>query len=84
MYECNDKNVSHPEHYQTTSGLEAIDVIEAFTEDLKGAEATNTGNILKYAMRWKKKNGIQDVRKIMWYAQRLIDYLEKKENKNEH
>lgn len=78
MYECNDKNVSHPEHYQTTSGLEAIDVIEAFTEDLKGAEATNTGNILKYAMRWKKKNGIQDVRKIMWYAQRLIDYLEKK------
>ncbi len=83
MYECNDKNVSHPGHYQSKRGLEAIDVIEAFTDGLNGAEATNTGNILKYAMRWKKKGGIQDLRKIMWYTQRLIDYLEK-ENKNEH
>jgi hypothetical protein len=82
MYECNDKNVSHPDHYQAQNGLEAIDVIEAFTADLVGAEATCTGNILKYAIRWKKKGGVQDLKKIMWYTQRLIDYLEK-ENNNE-
>ena len=29
--------------------------------------------------RWKNKNGIQDLKKIMWYTQHLIDHLEKKE-----
>ena len=81
MYESNDKMVSHPKHYQSKSGLEVIDVIEAFTADLSGIEATDTGNIIKYACRWKNKNGIQDLEKIMWYTQHLIDYL-KNENSN--
>ena len=55
MYESNDKMVSHPSHYQSESGLEVIDVIEAFTSDLNGIEATDTGNILKYMCRWKHK-----------------------------
>lgn len=76
MYESDDKLVSHPDHYQSKFGLSAIDVIEAFTEDLTGIEATDTGNILKYACRWKKKNGVQDLKKIMWYTQHLIDHLE--------
>lgn len=79
MYESDDKMVSHPSHYQSKSGLEVIDVIAAFTEDLSGIEATDTGNILKYACRWKSKNGIQDLKKIMWYTQHLIDHLEQKE-----
>ena len=66
MYESKDKMVSHPDHYQSETGLEVIDVIEAFTSDLKGIEATDTGNIIKYACRWKRKNGIQDLEKIMW------------------
>ena len=75
MYESKDKMVSHPSHYQSKAGLEVIDVIEAFTEDLSGIEATDTGNIIKYACRWKQKNGIQDLEKIMWYTQHLIDHL---------
>lgn len=75
MYESKDKMVSHPDHYQSESGLEVIDVIKAFTSDLKGIEATDTGNIIKYACRWKRKNGIQDLEKIIWYAQHLIDHL---------
>ena len=51
MYESNDQMVSHPSHYQSESGLEVIDVIEAFTSDLKGIEATDTGNVLKYMCR---------------------------------
>lgn len=58
MYESKDKMVSHPDHYQSETGLEVIDVIEAFTFDLKGIEATDTGNILKYACRWKKKKTV--------------------------
>ena len=81
MYESKDVMVSHPAHYQSETGLEVIDVIEAFTADLSGIEATDTGNIIKYAYRWKNKNGIQDLEKIMWYTQHLIDHL-KNENSN--
>ena len=78
LYESDDQMVSHPQHYQSNSGMEVIDVIEAFTADLKGIEATDTGNIIKYACRWSRKNGIQDLRKIIWYATHLINYLERK------
>lgn len=84
MYESPDKMVSHPAHYQSETGLEAIDVIEAFTFDLKGIEATDTGNIIKYSCRWKQKNGIQDLEKIMWHTQHLIDHLRKLEKENEN
>lgn len=83
MYESDDKMVSHPNHYQSETGLEVIDVIEAFTFDLKGIEATDTGNIIKYVCRWKNKNGIQDLKKIMWYTQHLIEHLEKLEKENQ-
>lgn len=79
MYECEDKMVSHPDHYQSNSGLEVIDVIEAFTANLKGIEATDTGNIIKYACRWKKKNGIQDLRKILWYTNHLKEHAKYRE-----
>ncbi|WP_347282830.1 DUF3310 domain-containing protein [uncultured Bacteroides sp.] len=82
MYESIDKMVSHPDHYQSETGLEVIEAIEAFTFDLKGIEAVDTGNIIKYACRWKKKNGIQDLEKIMWYTQHLIDHLKNLEKEN--
>jgi hypothetical protein len=69
--------VNHPPHYQSKNGLEAIDVIEAFTADLKGPEATNTGNVIKYILRWKGKNGLQDLQKARWYLERLINHVEK-------
>ena len=82
MYESEDKMVSHPEHYMSKTGMEVIDVVETFTDELKGIEATDTGNIIKYACRWKKKNGIQDLEKILWYAQHLIDHLKNIEEEN--
>jgi len=82
MYESNDKLVSHPDHYQSETGLEVIDVIEAFTFDLKGIEATDTGNILKYICRWKAKNGLQDLEKAKWYLTHLIDHVRKLEEEN--
>lgn len=79
--------VNNPKHYlSNTKNLEVIDVIEAFTENLQGVEATDTGHIIRYACRWKKKNGIEDLKKLRWYVNHLIEYLEKKEkeNDNEH
>lgn len=84
MYESNDIMVSHPDHYQSETGLEVIDVIEAFTFDLKGVEATDTGNILKYMCRWSKKNGLQDLKKAKWYLTHLIEHVEKLEKENEN
>ena len=81
MYESNDQMVSHPSHYQSKSGLEVIDVIEAFTSDLNGIEATDTGNILKYMCRWKHKNGLQDLEKAQWYLTHLIEKIKEKESK---
>ena len=83
MYESEDKMVSHPDHYISETGMEVIDVIESFTFDLKGIEATDTANIIKYACCWKKKNGIQDLEKILWYTQHLIDHLKKTEKVEE-
>lgn len=72
--------VNHPPHYQTKSGLEAIDVIDAFTEELVGREATYTSNALKYMLRWYKKDGVRDLKKARFYLDRLIQYLESRES----
>lgn len=74
--------VDHPSHYQSKTGLEAWDVIEAFTSDLNGIEAFDTGNVLKYMCRWKGKNGLEDLKKAKRYLEHLIDHVEnsKKEN----
>ncbi len=82
MYESKDKMVSHPDYYQSETGLEVIDVIKAFTFDLVGIEATDTGNIIKYVCRWKKKDGIRDLEKILWYTQHLIDHVKNLEEEN--
>ncbi len=83
MYESKDVMVSHPAHYQSETGLEVIDVIEAFTFDLKGIEATDTGNVLKYMCRWKNKNGVQDLEKARWSKYHLIDHVKSLEEENE-
>lgn len=71
--------VNHPSHYQTKSGLETFDVIDAFTDDLKGAECVCTANVIKYICRWKKKNGVEDLKKAQWYLNKLIEKVEEKE-----
>lgn len=82
MYESKDLMVSHPKHYQSETGMEVIDVIEAFTFDLKGIEATDTGNVLKYMCRWNQKNGLQDLEKAQWYLTHLIEHVRKLQEEN--
>lgn len=72
--------VNHPDHYISDSGIETIDVIEAFTKDLEGFEAYCTGNIIKYICRWKNKNGEEDLKKARWYINKLLSYNKAEEN----
>ena len=71
------ETVNHPNHYQSESGIEVIDVIRAFTKDLRGAEAFDIGNVIKYVLRYKKKNGVEDLKKAVWYLNDVIKELEK-------
>ena len=68
-------NVNHPAHYNVGS-MEAIDVIEAFTDNLNGIYATDTANVIKYILRWPRKNGIEDLKKAQWYLNHLIKKVE--------
>ena len=81
LYKSKDPMVSAPSHYQLipSKNVEVLDVIEAATDGLNGIYATDTGNILKYACRWHKKNGKQDVEKIIYYATHLLRKLEEAE-----
>ena len=58
--------VENPSHY-TFSSIEVIDAIEAWGCDFL------EGNIIKYVARWKRKDGVQDLKKAAWYLKRLID-----------
>lgn len=67
--------VANPFHYQTSAGLEAIDVIEAFFDD-----DFHLGNAFKYLARaGKKDNEIEDLRKAVWYILRRIEKTEEED-----
>ena len=68
--------VNHPEHY--AGKVECIDAIESAIQGLSGMEAMCTGNAIKYLYRWKKKNGVEDLKKAKWYIERLLNGLDAK------
>lgn len=59
-------SVQRPRHYVSKTGLEAIDVIEAFDLGFK------LGNVVKYVLREKGKAGLEDLMKARWYLDREI------------
>lgn len=67
--------VNHPAHY-TAGSIECIDALKAATVGLEGIEAVCTANAIKYLWRWKNKNGVEDLKKSIWYINRLIEELD--------
>jgi hypothetical protein len=57
---------TNPAYYQA-NGLQTMDIIEAY--GLNYPE----GNVLKYLLRWRKKNGLEDLLKAKWYLERTIE-----------
>ena len=62
--------VNHPSHY-TRGSVEAIDAIKSALGD-EGFVDFCIGNCMKYAYRWRHKNGIEDLRKAAWYLNEAI------------
>jgi len=71
-YKPYDK-VDRPMHY-TAGSIETIDYIQSITEQLIGFEAVCIGNAIKYISRQHLKNGTEDLKKAIWYLNRLIEY----------
>lgn len=57
--------VTHPAHYALTP--EPLDVIEAW------GLGFHEGCVVKYVARWRKKDGVKDLRKAAEYLRRLIE-----------
>lgn len=72
----------NPSHYKQGK-VECIDAIESATVHKTGLEAVCTANVIKYLWRYEAKNGLEDVRKAQWYLNKLIDYLEHKDEIDE-
>ena len=71
----NKDTVNRPEHY-IIGDVECIDAIKAATSGLMGIEAVCTANAIKYLWRWKRKGGAEDLKKAVWYTERLIKEID--------
>ena len=66
-------NVVSPNHYTSGKGFEVFDVQEAFIYELKGMAASYWCNIVKYILRFQRKNGVEDLKKARYYLDKLIE-----------
>ena len=72
-------NVNHPSHYETGK-FECIDVMV----ETQGVQATKdfcVCNALKYIYRHKRKNGLEDIKKAIWYLNKYVELEEENHEK---
>ena len=58
---------NRPKHYDNDSTIDVIDFCNIYSLDF------TEGNIIKYIVRYKLKNGVQDLEKARDYLDRLIE-----------
>lgn len=69
--------VNHPSHYETGK-FECIDVMLE-TQGVSAVKDFCLCNAFKYLYRCKRKNGLEDIKKAIWYLNKLVE-LEGKGN----
>lgn len=69
----NNDNIISPSHYASNKGFEVFEVQEAFIHDLKGMAASYWCNVVKYILRFQRKNGVEDLKKAKYYLEKLIE-----------
>lgn len=65
------EEINHPDRYNK-DGIEVKDVMKAYTKNLTGYGAFCINNAIKYILRFQEKNGIEDLKKAIWYLQDFI------------
>ncbi len=67
-------NVNHPSHYETGK-YECIDVMLE-TQGKESVKAFCICNAFKYLYRHNNKNGVEDIKKAIWYLNKYISLEE--------
>lgn len=68
-------NVNHPSHYKTGK-FECIEVMEG-TQGVEAVKNFCICNAFKYLYRHSNKNGLEDVKKAVWYLNKYIELEER-------
>lgn len=58
-------NVNHPKHYED-GPFECIELTRLLSFDW--------GNVVKYCYRWQTKNGVEDLKKALWFINDAFDH----------
>ena len=66
-----DDPVNHPKHYETGK-YECIDVMVE-TQGIEAVKNFCICNAFKYVYRHKNKNGVEDIRKAIWYLDKYAE-----------
>lgn len=77
------ENYNNPSHYKI-NGRDTMGILTEIIENNAdtASEAWHLGNTLKYLIRYKHKNKLQDLEKAQDYLNRLIDQIKKQERTN--
>lgn len=65
--------VNHPSHY--AGKFECIDVMLE-TQGIFAVRAFCLCNAFKYLYRHNKKNGLEDIKKAIWYLEKVVELEE--------
>ena len=68
-------NVNHPAHYETGK-FECIEVMIE-TQGVEAVKHFCQCNAFKYLYRAKRKNGLEDMKKAIWYMNKYVELCEK-------
>ena len=82
------QNLNNQKHYIIKFRNEQIntkEIIDTILDNLEvqGKEAFNLGNVLKYVIRYKHKNGHEDLRKAIVYLEYILDIKSRQELEND-
>ena len=70
--------VNHPSHYETGK-FESIDVMVE-TQGIEAVQNFCICNAFKYIYRHRFKNGVEDIRKAIWYLNKYVELEDAKTN----
>lgn len=72
--------INKPKHYILTGNLEVRDVLAALVSKMTSENVPGNAlfesdyvQMMQYGMRFMEKNGVEDLRKMRWYLDKLID-----------
>ena len=82
------QNLNNQKHYLINvdgKKINTIKIIDAILDNLgvEGKEAFHLGNVLKYVIRYKHKNGHEDLRKATVYLEYMLGIKSRQELEND-